>query len=75
MNFIAEDSIREAQSANWPNTPNTQDGATPALPRVRLWASDLVALIAAMRARRVPSMPEQQPTPTNERAARDAIKD
>ncbi|MGB8506997.1 MAG: hypothetical protein WCD76_01200 [Pyrinomonadaceae bacterium] len=45
--FIAEDSIREAQSAGWPKTP---DSSTPTMPRVRLWASDLVALVKAVRA-------------------------
>ncbi|MCA1592309.1 MAG: hypothetical protein LC754_06595 [Acidobacteria bacterium] len=43
----AEESVREAQAAGWPNATRS---ATPAL-SVRLWASDLVILIEAMRAR------------------------
>lgn len=43
----AEDSAREAQAAGWPNATSA---TTPAL-SVRLWASDLVALIEALRAR------------------------
>ena len=46
--LIAEDGVREAQSADWPKTP---DASTPATPRVQLWASDLVALVEAVRAR------------------------
>lgn len=43
----AEESVREAQRAGWPNSTYP---LTPAL-SVRLWASDLVALVEAMRAR------------------------
>lgn len=43
----AEDSVREAQAANWPNATSS---TTPAL-SVRLWANDLVVLIEALRAR------------------------
>lgn len=46
--LIAEDAIREAQRSRWPKTP---DASTPAMPRVQLWASDLVQLVEAVRAR------------------------
>ncbi|MBC7931373.1 MAG: hypothetical protein H7Z38_12495 [Rubrivivax sp.] len=42
----AEESCREAKAAGWPNSTYS---ATPAL-SVRLWASDLVALVEAVRA-------------------------
>lgn len=42
----AEDSCRDAKAAGWPNSTYA---ATPAL-GVRLWASDLVVLVEAMRA-------------------------
>ncbi|HEX8423007.1 MAG TPA: hypothetical protein VF634_06330 [Pyrinomonadaceae bacterium] len=45
--LIAEDAVREAQSAGWPKIP---DASTPSTPRVQLWASDLVELIEAVRA-------------------------
>jgi hypothetical protein len=45
--LIAEDSIREAQSAGWPKTP---DASTQTMPRLQLWASDLVELVEAARA-------------------------
>jgi len=41
----AEDSIREAQSAGWPN----RTSATTPEQSVRLWASDLVTLVEAVR--------------------------
>jgi hypothetical protein len=44
--FIAEDAVREAQSANWAKIP---DASTPDTPRVQLWASDLVELVEAMQ--------------------------
>jgi hypothetical protein len=44
----AEDSVREAQMAAWPNSTSS---ATPDH-SVRLWASDLVILIEAVRAAR-----------------------
>jgi hypothetical protein len=44
--LIAEDAIREAQSAGWPESP---DASKPATPRVRLWASDLVELVEAIK--------------------------
>ena len=53
--LIAEDSIREAQSAGWPKTP---DASTPAMPRVQLWESDLVELVTAVRSRVRPVMPD-----------------
>lgn len=53
--LIAEDSIREAQSADW---PKTLDASTPTMPRVQLWASDLVELVAAIRSRVGPVMPD-----------------
>ncbi|HEY0082999.1 MAG TPA: hypothetical protein VGB61_09435 [Pyrinomonadaceae bacterium] len=46
--LIAEDSIREAQSAGWPKRTIP---ATPTMPRVSMWASDLVALLEAIRTR------------------------
>lgn len=49
----AEESTREAKAAGWPNATQAE---TPAL-GVRLWASDLVALIEAVRARRRPTVP------------------
>jgi hypothetical protein len=53
--LIAEDSIRKAQSTGWPKTP---DASTQTMPRVQLWAGDLVALVEAWRARVTPSVPE-----------------
>jgi hypothetical protein len=53
--LIAEDSIREAQSAGWSKTP---DASTPTMPRVQLWASDLVELVEAIRSRVRPVMPD-----------------
>jgi hypothetical protein len=44
----AEDSVREAQMAAWPNSTS----ATTPERSVRLWASDLVVLVEAMRAAR-----------------------
>jgi hypothetical protein len=41
----AEDSVREAQTAGWPNRTSVK---TPDR-RVRLWASDLVTLVEAVR--------------------------
>jgi hypothetical protein len=55
--LIAEDSVREAQSAGWPKMPGaatteiTPDAATPEVFRVSLWASDLVALFEVIRTR------------------------
>lgn len=46
--LIAEDSVREALAAHW---PKTTDASSPTTPRVQLWASDLVELVEAMRAR------------------------
>lgn len=43
----AEDSVREAQAAGWPNSTSSE---TPAR-SVRLWASDLVVLVEAVRMR------------------------
>jgi hypothetical protein len=44
----AEDSMREALAAGWPKSPpNSEPHAAPG---IRLWASDLVALVEAMRA-------------------------
>jgi hypothetical protein len=54
--LIAEDSIREAQSAGWPKTP---DASTQTMPRVQLWASDLVELVEAVRSRVRPVMPDR----------------
>ena len=50
----AEDSVREAQGAGWPNATSS---VTPAL-SVRLWASDLVVLVEAVRGRVIPAVPE-----------------
>lgn len=47
----AEDSVREARDAGWPNSTHP---TTPAL-GVRLWASDLVFLVEALRASARPS--------------------
>jgi hypothetical protein len=47
--LLAEDAVREAQSAGWPKTP---DSSTPAMPHVSLWASDLVVLVEAIRTTR-----------------------
>ncbi|MDT4953711.1 MAG: hypothetical protein QOJ02_1849 [Acidobacteriota bacterium] len=56
----AEDSVREAQGAGWPNSTSS---VTPDL-SVRLWASDLVLLVEAVRARVRPAAPEfQTPAP------------
>jgi len=55
--LIAEDSVREAQSAGWPKMPGaetteiTPGAATPEVFRVSLWASDLVALFEVIRTR------------------------
>lgn len=43
----AEDSVRPAQAAGWPKGGSL----LPTEPAVRLWASDLVALVEAMRTR------------------------
>lgn len=73
MFLIAEDSVREAQAAAWPKTP---DSSTPVMPRVSLWASDLVALVDAIRARSVSSMPEQHPpAPATQRVVREIVKE
>lgn len=48
--LIAEDSIREAQAAGWPKSTVP---AKPSMPRVNLWASDLVTLLEVIRTRRV----------------------
>jgi hypothetical protein len=53
--LIAEDAVREAQSAGWPKTP---DASTPTMPRVQLWASDLVELVEAIRSRVRPVTPD-----------------
>jgi hypothetical protein len=57
----AEESVREAQSAGWPNrtSPNRPDR------RVRLWACDLVKLVEAVRSHAPPAAtaPQQQTTP------------
>ncbi len=46
--LIAEDSIREAQVANWPPAKSSE---IHEYVTVRLWASDLVTLVEALRAR------------------------
>lgn len=43
--LLAEESVREAQAAGWPESEKPQ----PVLPEVRLWANDLVRLIDALR--------------------------
>ena len=59
----AEDSVREAQGAGWPNSTYS---VTPAL-SLRLWASDLVILVEAVRAPARPTVPElQTPAPATE---------
>lgn len=59
----AEDSVSEAQSAGWPNRTNS---FTPDL-GVRLWASDLVTLVEAVRthARPAPPQPQTDMPPTD----------
>lgn len=52
----AEDSVREAQAAGWPNVTSS---TTPDR-RVRLWASDLVTLIEAVRAHAPATATESQ---------------
>jgi hypothetical protein len=58
----AEDSVREAQAAGWPNgtSAKTPDRS------VRLWASDLVTLVEAVRSHAPATAPEPQTylTPT-----------
>ena len=53
----AEDSVREAQSAGWPNSTSA---STPEL-RLRLWASDLVTLVEAVRSHPRPAVAEASP--------------
>jgi hypothetical protein len=68
LSLIAEDSIREAQSAGWPKTP---DAASPSTSRVSLWASDLVALVEAIRLLHpLPPAPAPHPPVTASDAAK-----
>lgn len=69
----AEESVREAQVAGWPNSTSS---ATPEH-SVRLWASDLVVLVEAARARVRPTAPLlQTPAPvTASQAAEEAIRE
>jgi hypothetical protein len=71
----AEDSIQEAQASGWPNSTHS---VTPDL-SVRLWASDLVILIEAVRAHVRATVPElQTPTPmpsTDRHTPEEVIKE
>ena len=49
LSLKAEDSVREALAAGWPQSP--PESAAGAASGVRLWASDLVALVEALRSR------------------------
>lgn len=61
--LIAEDAVREAQSAGWPKRTVS---AAPAMPRVSLWASDLVALLEVIRKRAVKTATERRPAPATD---------
>ncbi len=69
----AEDSVREAQTAGWPNRTSVK---TPDR-RVRLWASDLVTLIEAVRSHAPPTETESQTnmTPTDSNAPEERIRE
>lgn len=70
----AEDSVREAQSAGWPKATSS---VTPEL-SVRLWASDLVALVEAIQSYKPPPTSESHALPETapERPAQEeTIKD
>jgi len=69
----AEESVREARSAGWPNRTSP---TTPDL-RVRLWAADLVKLVEALRSHATPAAPAQTTNmPTNDPAPpRETIRE
>jgi hypothetical protein len=73
----AEESVREARAAGWPNATSS---VTPAL-GVRLWASDLVALIEAVRAGQArtsapPALQTPEPTAVKDnRAPQEAVRE
>jgi hypothetical protein len=69
----AEDSVREAQSAGWPNRTSAN---TPRR-SVRLWASDLVTLVEAVRSYAPPASTEIQTdmTPTAAAAPEERIRE
>jgi hypothetical protein len=69
----AENSVREAQAAGWPNrtSPTTPDR------RVRLWASDLVTLVGAVRSHAPTTSNESQTymKPTDADAPEERIRE
>jgi hypothetical protein len=69
----AEDSIREAQSAGWPNRTSAN---TPRR-SVRLWAGDLVTLVEAVRSRvaTAPTEIQTDMTPTHTGAPEERIRE
>jgi hypothetical protein len=69
----AEDSVREAQTAGWPNRTS---GKTPDR-RVRLWASDLVTLVEAVRSHAPATATESQTNmkPTDADAPEERIRE
>jgi hypothetical protein len=67
----AEDSVREAQSAGWPNRTNAN---TPDR-RVRLWASDLVTLVEAVRSHIPATSTESQTYMTPPDAPEERIRE
>lgn len=70
----AEESVREAKAAGWPNATSA---STPHL-GVRLWARDLVILVEAVRAHVRPVVPvlETPPAPaTDNRVPEEVIKE
>ena len=69
----AEDSVREAQSAGWPNRTSAN---TPRR-SVRLWAGDLVTLVEAVRSHAPPAPTEVQTdmTPTDTDAREERVRE
>jgi len=69
----AEDSVREAQSAGWPN----RTSSTTPRQSVRLWAGDLVTLVEAVRSHAPKAATESQTpmTPTDAAAPAERIRE
>ncbi|HEY9285062.1 MAG TPA: hypothetical protein VIP46_16540 [Pyrinomonadaceae bacterium] len=67
----AEDSIREAQTVGWPN----RTSATTPDRRVRLWASDLVTLIEAVRLHAPATKSQTYMTPADASAPEERIRE
>jgi hypothetical protein len=69
----AEDSVREAQSAGWPN----RTSSTTPHQSVRLWAGDLVTLVEAVRSHAPAAATETQTdmTPTDDNAPEERIRE